>query len=93
MNADRLEGLKLLTPDRIEAARLLRDLGRPAEAIAANAGLRLEIIQNWLKTGKWPGPRQGRLFDPIGYSPRPETAQPVATDERDHGLRVFSRAD
>ena len=76
-----------------EVAELLKSLGRPAEAIIANTGLPLEIVQNWLKTGKWPGPRQGRLFDPTGLSPRPETTQPVATDERDHGLRVFSRAD
>ncbi len=79
-----------MTSSQREIAELLKSLGRPAEVIAVNAGLDIEVVTTWLATGKWPGPRRRRLFDPTGYSPRPETAQPVATDERDHGLRVFA---
>ena len=80
-----------MTPAQRETAELLKSLGRPAELIAANTGIPVEIIKNWLRSGRWPGPRQQTLFDATGISPRPQTAQPVATDERDHGLRVFAQ--
>ncbi len=81
-----------MTSSQRENAELLKSLCRPAEVIAANAGLPLEIVQNFLKTGKWPGPRQGRLFDPSGMSPRPSTTKP-ATVGHSHGLHLFKRAD
>lgn len=81
-----------MTDSQRENAELLKALGRPADVIAVNTGLPLEAVRAWLRTGRWPVPRQMTLFDRDGYSPRPETAQPVATDERDHGSRVFAAA-
>ena len=76
-----------------EIAELLRSLGRPPELIAVNVGMPLATIKAWLRTGRWPGPthRQGRLFDPSGYSPRPTTKP--ATTASGHGLHLFKRTD
>jgi hypothetical protein len=77
-----------MTQAQREIAELLRDLQRPAELIAVNAGLPLEEVKVWLKSGRWPGLRQGRLFDPNGLSPRP-TIKP-ATVGHSHGLYLFA---
>ncbi len=60
-----------MTPAQRQDAELLRDLGQPAELISVNVGLPLAVVRSWLRTGRWPGPRQGRLFDPSGYSLSP----------------------
>ena len=80
-----------MTPAQRETAELLKSLGRPAELIAANTGIPVEIVKAWLKSGKWLGPRQGRLFDPTGYSPRPSTTQPATASQGNHGLRLFAQ--
>ena len=83
-----------MTESQREIAELLRSLCRPPELIAANSQIALPTIKAWLRTGRWPGPRQGRLFDPTGMSPRPEpTNQPAIATGRNSGLIHFSRAD
>ncbi len=66
----------MTTAQQREIADLLHDLGRPAELIAINAELPLEVVRAWLKSGKWPADsRQKTLFN-AGASPR-ETTQPA----------------
>lgn len=79
-----------MTRQQREDAELLRDLGRPAEIISANSGLPLDEVRAWLASGRWPGPRQGQLFDPSGLSPRSEMAKPVTNLRDGHGLRLFA---
>ena len=81
-----------MTPAQIEIASLLKDLGRPPEMIAANAGIPVEIVKAWLRTGRWPKSTstQKSLFE-AGASPR-ETTKP-ATTASGHGLHLFARAD
>ncbi len=82
-----------MTPAQRETAELLRSLDRPAELIAVNAGIPVEIVRAWLRSGRWPKstPKQQTLFDATGLSPRPETMKP-ATVGHSHGLHLFSRA-
>ena len=84
-----------MTPAQREVAELLHDLKRPAELIAVNSGIDLPTIKAWLRTGRWPksSPRQGRLFDPSGLSPRPSTTKPADTNTGNSGLHLFARAD
>ena len=80
-----------MTVSQRETAELLRSLDRPAELIAINAGIDMDAVQHWLKTGKWPSPRQGRLFDPTGLSPRLSTTKPTVTTLGNSGLSLFAR--
>ena len=82
-----------MTPAQREVAELLHDLKRPAELIAVNSGIDLPTIKAWLRTGRWPksSPRQGRLFDPTGLSPRPPATQPAIATGRNSGLNLFAR--
>lgn len=79
-----------MTPAQIETAELLRDLRRPAEMIAANAGIPVEIVKAWLRSGRWPKstPTQLALFD-AGATSR-ETTKPM-TVGHSHGLHLFAR--
>ncbi len=80
----------MTTAQQRENAELLRDLGRPAEAIAANAELPIEVVKAWLRSGKWPAvDKQRTLFDIAGASPR-ETTKPVTNLRTSHGLHLFA---
>ena len=71
-------------------AELLRDLGQPAELIAINAELPLEIVKVWLKTGKWPVPDKQQVFGfDAGDQPR-EKPKPVTSLRSSHGLQQFA---
>ncbi len=78
------------TAQQREIAELLRDLGRPAEAIAANAELPVAVVRAWLRSGRWPAvDRQRALFELAGDSPR-ETTQPVTASKGNRGLSLFA---
>lgn len=78
-----------MTARQLENCVLLRDLKKPVELISIQAELPVESVKRWLRSGAGKA-LQLSLFDRDGWSPRPETTQPVATNERDHGLRIFS---
>jgi hypothetical protein len=80
-----------MTPAQRADAELLRSLGRPAEAIAANSQIDLPTIKAWLKSGRWPEstPRQMQLFN-AGASPR-ESTKPAVTTLGNSGLHPFER--
>lgn len=78
-----------MTPAQRADAELLKSLGRPADAIAANTGLDLPTIKTWLRSGRWPksSSTQRQLFD-AGPTSRETTKPSSAEDGR--GLSLFS---
>ena len=80
-----------MTDSQRDNAELLKALGRPADAIAANSSVPVKVVKAWLKSDKWPesAQMQQKLFDATGFVTRPKATKPSVPEER-RGLHLFS---